>query len=649
MKQTTTNTGPPRFPASKIHLDVVRSYVINHCMGFSWAQKVLGSVRARDYSTLLKTAELIDESLISSVTLGIEDTEYPSAAKFLAASQFVALVSKYQFHRGAIPGLDPDARAIADFRKAERRNSRLNKIFRAHLNRGTERHWSVPLVRAEISRVLGRTPHYEDIFDKCDFSGGASYLTSGQVTHLAAKLGGVKISGSKSALDYFKLALRRNSSYSEQFLERKNGMICYDYDALCREIDLRFEETDCNIISVVPKKAKSGRTIGKEPEIHNYLQKGIDLCMRQLIKDAYGIDLSEQRPNQILAWRGSLDNSCDPYVTLDVKGASNSVLREYVRSVVPPRWYRLLDDTRSHSYIIDGQSTAYEMFCSMGNGFCFPLETLIFAAICKVAAEHCHVRPDFRCYGDDIVVRQSVALVVKEILEQSGFALNTDKSFVFGKFRESCGANWYGGLDVTPGYYKEPVQSLTALHAQHNSLARCSEVQEILRNYAPKGKLFLVPRTPKYDWVTDQAFKVDLEIARFGPKTYMDRRTQTMAFVTLVSSPNTDREWEKMFSGKHTDYMALTAGLRGSDSEGLFHLRKSVRVSEQSTARNTSIIKSKDDQRAVRQAWDGVQRYVRHGPDRPLDKRFGFGRRFHTGVERARVMVSTHGLGVWFA
>jgi hypothetical protein len=55
-----------------------------------------------------------------------------------------------------------------------------------------------------------------------------------------------------------------------------------------------------------------------------------------------------------------------------------------------------------------------------------------------------------RIYGDDIIVPVDCVPHVIAELETFGFKINRDKSFWNGKFRESCGGDFYDGQDVTP-------------------------------------------------------------------------------------------------------------------------------------------------------------------------------------------------------
>lgn len=566
----------PAIPSS-LHGDTVRSYLLHHCGDFNWQQRALGLLRSKSIKPLIDLAKVVEDDEL--LTLETDShTVVRDAQRFLRARQFKALVSKYQYSKDLVD-LAPEAAALANFAKVERRNKRLNFLFAAHFHRGTERHWGIPLVRKYFQRALGMRPFIERILDGCDFSGGATTMHTGTKTHLAAKLGGSKIQGNAGALYYFQESVWRNFSYSEQFLKRgdpqkgeNSTVVCLDRGYLREKIGSLWEQCEYNEIKVVPKNALIGRLIAKEPPGSNLVQKGIDLEMRLLLERAYGINLKYQEPNQLLAFRGSLFDAYDPYVTIDVKDASQSVITGLVRSLSNPFWFELMNSTRSqYGKLPDGSLHKYELFCSMGNGFCFPLETHIFAAICSAAYEYCGVKNDFRCYGDDIVVRQSTALVVIEILNACGFQVNTSKTFIHGPFRESCGANWYGGLDVTPGYYEDPVTSRAELYALHNSLHKWPVIQVELR--AVLKKHHVVDDTPMFAWISNQAFRVPLDAAMVHPDTKWNRETQSFSYCVLNSTPSPDGDWENSFAGNCPERMRVTAAYRGSTYDEPFHLR----------------------------------------------------------------------------
>jgi len=125
--------------------------------------------------------------------------------------------------------------------------------------------------------------------------------------------------------------------------------------------------------------------------------------------------------------------------------------------VLPPLWFDQLDDLRSKFTQVDGRWVRLEKFSSMGNGFTFELETLIFAALtCAAVRENGglgQLGKDVFVFGDDIIAPDSQFRNVESVLKYFGFALNEEKSF-YGAvpFRESCGGDYFAGQPVR-GYY----------------------------------------------------------------------------------------------------------------------------------------------------------------------------------------------------
>jgi len=74
----------------------------------------------------------------------------------------------------------------------------------------------------------------------------------------------------------------------------------------------------------------------------------------------------------------------------------------------------------------------------MGNGFTFPLETLIFWALTRAV---CGSTATVSAYGDDIICPSDRAEDVIAVLTEVGFSVNLEKSFWNGPFRESCGSD----------------------------------------------------------------------------------------------------------------------------------------------------------------------------------------------------------------
>lgn len=211
-----------------------------------------------------------------------------------------------------------------------------------------------------------------------------------------------------------------------------------------------------NIVTTVPKNAKTDRTIAIEPAVNSWFQKGIGSFLRKRLR-RFGIDLNDQRHNQY----GALNAHRLGLATLDLSAASDSISLSVVEALFPSDWFALFQATRSERGTVSDRSEIhpddwfeYDKVSSMGNGFTFELESVLFSAVCVA----CGVpRDQIMVYGDDIIVPREFTPLVTRVLHILGFSLNREKSFVDGLFFESCGVHVFAGCDVTPFVCKEPL------------------------------------------------------------------------------------------------------------------------------------------------------------------------------------------------
>lgn len=525
----------------------------------------------KDYKGLYKWADSLGEQM------------YPSAAKHLAANQVVSLIKKYPWDPTLV-GLDPEAAAIKSFLTAEHRCKRTNQWLRAASRLGRLPDF-IEGARRWVEHVIGVTPNLRAIYGLCDFSGGANIGVHGDATHLQRKLQAEKWSVTPAALPYLAAALCENFHYSERFAPG-NGLVRSIHIS---ENDVRAQ---CNMVSAnkiafVPKTAKTHRSIAVEPLGNGYLQKGVDKYLRLRLKRV-GIDLSDQRPNQQMARDGSRNWLAeDPFCTIDLSSASDSVSIGLCKLLLPPDWFSLLDRLRSPSYLLpDGTSRRYEKFVSMGNGFCFPLESLLFAAIVRGISSSAIPGRDFVVYGDDIIVRKSIFGQLVAALRRAGFRTNVQKTFCEGPFRESCGADWYVGEDVRPFTLDFELDSLSSLFKFAN-LGRRSHRTTWFLSDAISNVLSLVP---SQFWF-ERPFKgaadtgidpLDVELIprRFTAKWRKNARLQCMSWYELEYRPVEDGQ------AKPSSWVVMAAALRGSPSEGMFTFRRKTKMRVRLVARS---------------------------------------------------------------
>lgn len=231
---------------------------------------------------------------------------------------------------------------------------------------------------------------------------------------------------------------------------------------------------DSNRITTVPKDYRTDRPIAIEPLLNMFFQKGIGGVIRTKLRSV-GQDLNDQSRNQALALEASRD---DNLATIDLSSASDTISRWVVEELLPPDWLAALECCRSPFGTLDsGEKILYRKFSSMGNGFTFELESLIFWAICSsvvqvLADQHGAKERRVSVYGDDIIVPSYAANQVLDALVLFGFIPNKEKSYTSGPFRESCGMHGFRGCDVTPFFVRGPIKKLSDLFLLHNNVMR---------------------------------------------------------------------------------------------------------------------------------------------------------------------------------
>jgi len=504
--------------------------------------------------------------------------EYGDAAEHKAAHQLAALVRKYPFSSSEAPGLNPEAAAILKFRKAELVCKRYNRLFRLRNRTNTWRHqFIIGEARAWIERVLGREPDLDKIYDQCEFGPGASVGVHGNATNDMRKFLASSWSCTPTAVPYVKSAMWRNHHVVEYLLSEgvDPGIFCLDREAFDRMFVNRLKLVAHNKVTFVPKTAKTHRVIAVEPLLNLYLQRGVDVVMRRKLR-RFGVDLSQQTHNQGFAFLGSVEEY-NPYATLDLSAASDSISIELARTLLPSAWFTLLNDIRSPSYLDPqtGKFIRYEKFCSMGNSFCFPLETLIFASFAHAVNALAELPDDFSIYGDDIIVRQSQALVLTELLQYIGFSINTDKSFYFGPFRESCGRDYFRGVFVRPVSLDYRLDNTMAMFKFHNSFARRGNIAfaESLKLTDRVRACFRFMRYMPGN--LDSAFEVPKDVFMSNRHVRWNSDQQRWAWKELIQSGKPD---PIPLHEQNVHVLVLMAALKGSPSSQPYTLRRMTRT-----------------------------------------------------------------------
>jgi len=211
-----------------------------------------------------------------------------------------------------------------------------------------------------------------------------------------------------------------------------------------------------NEVITVPKTSKIDRVIAVEPGLNLWVQLGIGRQIRKRL-GRVGIDLTDQMRNQALAKKASI--SAD-LTTVDFSSASDSIASGLVEDLFSlpnsKEWFRVMDLARSQYGSINGKVVRWEKFSSMGNGFTFDLETLIFYAAALVCCEaHGCSTGSVSVYGDDVVIPTIAFDTFSSLSAFLGFTVNRSKSFSTGHFRESCGSHYWAGVSCKPVYLED--------------------------------------------------------------------------------------------------------------------------------------------------------------------------------------------------
>lgn len=340
-----------------------------------------------------------------------------------------------------------------------------------------------------------------------------------------------------------------------------------------------------NRLSFVPKNDETSRTICVEPTLNMFFQLGFGHILERRLLQRYGINLANQQfKNRELARRGSIGEG---YVTLDLESASDSISQQMLRCVLPASFYGWLEKLRSPETEVPGLGYRREgMISTMGNGFTFPLQTVLFSCVVAAAAK-CrgialrHPRGqdwgNFGVNGDDIVVPDELERDVRRLLHILGFVINGSKSFVEGPFRESCGGDFYLGCPVR-GVYIKSIRSLQDRYSAINQLNLFSTRTGLFLSRTVQYLLARVKWTPVPRWESaDSGIQLPLSLSgkykidpgmqsilywRYVPE---DRKIRIAESAVVVPYGLKPRKWNPeglYLSFLHRSVNAMTIGVR---------------------------------------------------------------------------------------
>lgn len=266
------------------------------------------------------------------------------------------------------------------------------------------------------------------------------------------------------------ISARGNDFYTKMFdspLSSTEGLP-WLWERCCSMSDLRYEAeasrsrhgftvVECSNYSFVNKTSTVARGICTEPTINMWFQLGVASVLEERLKLFWDRDLSNQQAkNGELARVSSVS---DALCTIDLESASDSISLSMLRHMLPRSFMAVLEKFRcSKTRLPTGRELELGMVSTMGNGYTFPLQTMLFSAVVRGVARVVGCKLDdsnFGVFGDDIVCPSHLYRTVARVLSILGFTVNASKSFVEGPFRESCGADFFKGVNVRGVYIKQ--------------------------------------------------------------------------------------------------------------------------------------------------------------------------------------------------
>lgn len=370
-------------------------------------------------------------------------------------------------------------------------------------------------------------------------------------------------------------------------LPRELYMLYHKYnsdprDLFCedREVDRRSE------LQFVPKSMITNRVISKEPAALMFMQLGLKEGLYRLFDThpflSKCISLEDQSKSQAMAIRGS---KTAEYCTFDLSAASDSVSLDLVRYLTDgtPLWECLLA-TRSIQTHYSGKTGVDRVwtlnkFAPMGSACCFPIEVLVFGAICEFARRIKGSRKLWRVYGDDLIIPQEYASEVARLLDDFNFTLNRRKSFSgsgLHKFREACGVEAIDGFDITPWRLSRGLKVLPQVSRRRNKISL-----GLVNSWTG-----LVNQAAKHGFLSARSYALREMQLRLGPVFARIPRSNSLedcdAIFTPTATDDAMYRWSKSFQSYRRVSIASSFDLKARGLRyGLLKARctgKAIRV-----------------------------------------------------------------------
>ena len=440
------------------------------------ARKVIDVCRSLRSAALGGNWDVFHEhlrTLLKGIKVNPRDYEDPKI--YYWDNQLICLLSKYPFKGSEDVG---DVAALEDLLSCERKNAETNSVWRS-LDEQHPLYKGVEAVSRRIHELMGPAPSTQEVIDRGSWGPGVNAQFDFDFTRTGPEYKFAAKPTLTPTLIPIASMVVASAPLWEQVINLFHGTAN------------RFVLVPGNVFSTVPKKFEVKRGICMEPMLNLWLQMGVESVLLERLLDIDRVNLrTSSMFNQALAAVGAATGI---FCTVDLKSASNNVCRAPIRSVISADWYALLASLACEYGLLPEalrskmsdqhipEQIKYEMLSSMGNGFTFLVETLLFRAIVTSVVPGIWSKtgqgmkltwPHVAVFGDDLVFPSAYYSQVVELLVLFGFTINEDKTFRDGPFRESCGKDYHGTEMVRPLYISKGLDNGEAIVSLANKILR---------------------------------------------------------------------------------------------------------------------------------------------------------------------------------
>jgi len=415
---------------------------------------------AIDSTVSNKALELLREGkYLELINLTVDPNDYKDSHWQSFALDYAVVSFWKKYPDFPIAEIDKEQAAFDKWLAGEESNAKINELFRSRWEGVSLFPFHVEevlyLARQKVREVLGNFDRMA-FADNCRFGPGADLGTVGGNTsgYHKYRTSGHSTPAAASVLEeYFNNDVRR----------------CFSNE--CKLVR-------ASRLSFVPKNAKTYRAIEVGPRWNVYLQLGLGELLSSRLRSV-GLDIKSQADvNRKMVSRAHSDG----LATIDIANASGTIATNLVIDLLSgledgdeegsfSEWLDLILKLRVTHTEYKDRSFRLEMISGMGNGYTFPLETLIFYVLASGACQYLELGiGDIGVFGDDIILPKEAAPLLMEVLSAVGFTANKDKTFVEGEFFESCGHDYYRGRNVRPIFLKGKVDTLDKAYVLCNQV-----------------------------------------------------------------------------------------------------------------------------------------------------------------------------------